>query len=34
MVKTSDDIVHDPEGGIERLIEIMGRLRTPDTGCP
>ncbi len=34
MVKTSDDIVHDPEGGIERLIEIMRRLRTPDTGCP
>ena len=34
MGKTSDDIVHDPEGGIDRLIEIMARLRAPETGCP
>jgi ATP diphosphatase len=30
----SDDIVHDPAGGILRLVEIMRRLRDPDTGCP
>lgn len=29
----SDALVFDPEGGIERLIEIMIRLRAPD-GCP
>lgn len=34
MVKSSDEIVHDPEGGIDRLVEIMARLRTPETGCP
>lgn len=29
-----DDLIHDPEGGIERLLEIMRRLRDPQTGCP
>jgi ATP diphosphatase len=29
----SDRLVHDPAAGIERLIEIMRRLRGPD-GCP
>ncbi len=30
----SDRLVHDPESGIERLVEIMARLRDPETGCP
>ena len=30
----SDDLIHDPEGGMPRLIEIMRRLRDPETGCP
>ncbi|HHL21862.1 MAG TPA: nucleoside triphosphate pyrophosphohydrolase [Aliiroseovarius sp.] len=29
-----DDLVHDPEAGLTRLIEIMRRLRDPETGCP
>jgi ATP diphosphatase len=29
----SDALVFDPEAGIERLLEIMARLRAPD-GCP
>lgn len=29
-----DDLIHDPEAGIERLLEIMRRLRDPKTGCP
>src|SRR6056297_3706098 len=33
MSKTSDEVVHDPEGGIARLLEIMRRLRDPHTGC-
>lgn len=28
------DLIHDPDAGIERLLEIMRRLRDPDTGCP
>ncbi|MEM6305675.1 MAG: nucleoside triphosphate pyrophosphohydrolase [Pseudomonadota bacterium] len=28
------DLIHDPEAGIERLLEIMRRLRDPATGCP
>src|SRR5690606_20144742 len=28
------DLIHDPDGGIERLIAIMAALRDPDTGCP
>jgi ATP diphosphatase len=27
-------LIHDPHAGIERLLEIMRRLRDPDTGCP
>ncbi len=30
----SDRLVHDPEGGLPRLLEIMARLRDPETGCP
>jgi ATP diphosphatase len=33
MAKT-DDLVHDPDGGMPRLLEIMRRLRDPVTGCP
>jgi nucleoside triphosphate diphosphatase len=29
-----DALIHDPEGGMPRLIEIMRRLRDPATGCP
>lgn len=29
-----DDLIHDREAGIERLLEIMQRLRNPETGCP
>ncbi|MDO6730499.1 nucleoside triphosphate pyrophosphohydrolase [Marinovum sp. 2_MG-2023] len=29
-----DALIHDPDGGIPRLLEIMRRLRDPDTGCP
>jgi len=29
----SDSLVFDDAAGIERLIEIMARLRAPD-GCP
>ena len=32
MANTS--LIHDPEGGIERLIEIMRALRDPKSGCP
>ncbi|MEL7025682.1 MAG: nucleoside triphosphate pyrophosphohydrolase [Pseudomonadota bacterium] len=27
-------LINDPNGGIERLLEIMRRLRDPQTGCP
>lgn len=30
----SDQLVRDPEGGMERLREIMRRLRDRQTGCP
>lgn len=30
----SDQLVHDPDGGMPRLLEIMARLRDPVTGCP
>jgi ATP diphosphatase len=33
-LRESDALVHDPAGGLPRLIEIMRRLRDPDTGCP
>ena len=29
-----DDLIHDSSAGIDRLLEIMRRLRDPDTGCP
>jgi len=29
-----DALIHDQTAGIERLLEIMRRLRDPDTGCP
>lgn len=28
------DLIHDETAGIERLLEIMSRLRDPKTGCP
>jgi hypothetical protein len=30
----NDDLLHAKDGGIERLLYIMQRLRDPDTGCP
>lgn len=30
----SDRLVHDPMGGMPRLLEIMRRLRDPVSGCP
>ncbi len=30
----SDQLVRDPDGGIDRLLEIMRRLRDPVSGCP
>ena len=30
----ADELIHDADAGIERLLEIMRRLRDPDTGCP
>ncbi|MDP2739771.1 MAG: nucleoside triphosphate pyrophosphohydrolase [Pseudorhodobacter sp.] len=30
----SDAMVADPAGGLPRLLEIMRRLRDPQTGCP
>ncbi len=30
----ADTLIHDQNAGIERLLEIMRRLRDPDTGCP
>ena len=29
-----DDLIHDQSAGIERLLEIMRRLRDPESGCP
>jgi len=29
-----DSLIHDPNGGMPRLLEIMRRLRDPQTGCP
>ena len=34
MANESDALVHDPAGGLPRLLEIMRRLRDPETGCP
>lgn len=30
----ADSLIHDPKGGMPRLVEIMARLRDPETGCP
>ncbi|MEO1919308.1 MAG: nucleoside triphosphate pyrophosphohydrolase [Paracoccaceae bacterium] len=30
----SDELVNDTRGGLPRLMEIMRRLRDPETGCP
>ncbi len=30
----SDALIHDAKGGMPRLLEIMRRLRDPETGCP
>ncbi|ETX30678.1 nucleoside triphosphate pyrophosphohydrolase [Roseivivax isoporae] len=30
----TDELIHDPNGGLPRLREIMRRLRDPETGCP
>ncbi|OWU84853.1 nucleoside triphosphate hydrolase [Oceanicola sp. 22II-s10i] len=30
----ADDLIHDPKGGMPRLLAIMARLRDPETGCP
>ena len=30
----SDALIADPTGGLPRLLEIMARLRDPETGCP
>jgi len=29
-----DTLINDPHGGMPRLLEIMRRLRDPQTGCP
>lgn len=29
-----DALIHNPNGGMPRLLEIMRRLRDPETGCP
>jgi len=29
-----DALIHDPNGGMPRLLEIMRRLRDPESGCP
>lgn len=30
----TDDLIFDPNSGMARLLEIMRRLRDPETGCP
>lgn len=30
----NDPLIHDPDGGLERLALIMSCLRTPEGGCP
>ena len=29
-----DSLIHNPNGGMPRLLEIVRRLRDPETGCP
>ena len=31
---TDDALIHNPQGGMPRLLRIMERLRDPKTGCP
>jgi ATP diphosphatase len=31
---SDDALIHDPSGGLPRLVAIMARLRDPATGCP
>lgn len=31
---SDDTLIHIPDGGLPRLLEIMRRLRDPATGCP
>ena len=31
---SKNDLINDPDGGMPRLLEIMRRLRDPETGCP
>lgn len=31
---SSSDLINNPSGGMPRLLEIMRRLRDPETGCP
>jgi len=33
-LKDSQTLCLDPNGGLPRLLEIMARLRDPETGCP
>ena len=33
-MSNDNDLINDPDGGIPRLLEIMRRLRDPETGCP
>lgn len=33
-ISASDRLVHDADGGMPRLLEIMRRLRDPVSGCP
>ncbi len=30
----ADDLIHAPDGGMPRLLQIMARLRDPVSGCP
>lgn len=31
---SDDALIHDPNGGLPRLLQIMARLRDPQSGCP
>mgnify|MGYP002526460891 CR=1 FL=1 len=33
MTNATEDLIHDPDGGLPRLLEIMRQLRDPDSGC-
>ena len=34
VTQNPDALIHDPEGGLPRLLAIMAALRDPETGCP